>query len=164
MFKKNIILCVVAAVALFIAIPASAQNYGQTAQSQQIWSVGGGYWTLPNVDDNGGAIDSSGVYASVSLRSINYLLEFDYSIQDTGFYVLSADYLYPLSQDQNYFGGSAFIGAGYTYFAADDLENESGFNILVGSAFSENFQGTIRYDFLGSEQELITFGVQYSFY
>lgn len=143
-------------VILFTALPASAQT--------EAWAVGGGYWTMPNVDDSGGTIDTAGMFVSVNMRSMNYMIELDYSLDDPGFMGIAADYLYPLSQEQNYFGGSAFVGAGYTYFSADDLENESGFNLLVGTSFSENFLGTIRYDFLGSDQEIIVFGISYSFY
>ena len=142
---------------MFFSVPAFAQE-------QQQWSIGGGYWTLPDVDTNDGAIDTSGMYASVTMRSINYLLELDYSLDDPSFYALAADYIYPLSQDQNYFGGQAFIGIGWTYFSADDLENESGFNLLLGASFSDALSGTIRYDYLGSDQEMMTIGVSYSIY
>lgn len=135
-----------------------------SAQEQEQWSIGGGYWTIPDVDTNEGALDTSGMFASVAMRSINYFIELDYSLQDPSFYVLAADYIYPLSQDQNYFGGQAFLGFGWTYFSADDLENESGFNLLLSTTFSDALNGTIRYDFLGSDQEMMTIGVSYSFY
>ncbi|MCX6645139.1 MAG: hypothetical protein NTY09_02085 [bacterium] len=169
MIQKLMLFAVMtAAITLFTAIPAFAQTYDQgygqsQSQSQQIWALGGGYFSLPNVDSKNGKIDTSGIYASASMRSTNYLLEFEYSLQDAGFYALAADYLYPLSQEENYFGGSAFIGAGYTYLAADEMNNANGFNLLVGAVFSDKFLGTIRYDLLGNDEDLMTFGVSYSF-
>jgi hypothetical protein len=159
MIRTVILVFVSIMILAFIALPASAQT-----GTEGTWSLGGGYWTLPNLDDEDNDINSAGFFASATMRSINYLLEVDYSMQDTGFLGLAADYIYPLSQDQNYFGGSAFVGAGYTYFSADNLSNESGFNAILGATFSDKFLGTIRYDILGNSQELLTFGVSYAFY
>lgn len=154
MFKRYSILFLVAFIAIAThALPAAAQG--------ESWSVGGGYWTLPNVDD--GIVDTNGMYASVAMRSMDYMLELDYSIEDPGFLALAADYLYPLNRQGTYFGGSGYIGLGYTYFSADELENESGFNVIAGAEFGDSLFGTIRYDFLGSDQELFTIGVSYSF-
>jgi hypothetical protein len=169
MFKKLMLLVAASVViTLIAAIPAFAQDYGQdygqsNNQSNQIWDLGAGYFTLPNVDNNGGDFDTSGLFISASMRSTNYLLELDYSLKKTGFVAIAADYIYPLSQQENYFGGSAFVGAGYTYLAADEMGNASGFNLLVGAVFSENFVGKIRYDLLGDDEEMLTFGVAYSF-
>jgi hypothetical protein len=104
------------------------------------------------------------MYACVVMRSMSYMLELDYAIDDPGFLALAADYLYPLNQQGMYFGGTGYIGLGYTYFSADELDNESGFNAIVGAALGESLFGTIRYDFLGSDEELLTIGVSYSFY
>jgi hypothetical protein len=155
MLKRFSILALAALVpALGLALPAAAQ--------QESWSVGGGYWTLPNVSVEG--VDSNGMYACVVMRSMSYMLELDYAIDDPGFLALAADYLYPLNQQGMYFGGTGYIGLGYTYFSADELDNESGFNAIVGAALGESLFGTIRYDFLGSDEELLTIGVSYSFY
>ena len=136
-----------------LALPAAAQG--------ESWSVGGGYWTLPNVDSS--ISDTNGMYACVVMRSMTYMLELDYAIDDPGFLALAADYIYPLNQQGTYFGGAGYIGLGYTYFSADELDNESGINAVVGAGLGENLFGTIRYDFLGSDQELFTIGVTYSF-
>lgn len=135
-----------------LASPALAQT--------ESWSVGGGYFTLPNFD---GDADDSGMYACAVMRSSQYMLEIDYSIDSPGFLILAADYLYPLSEGDSYFGGSAYIGAGYTYFSADDIDNVSGFNALIGADLGNGLMGTVRYDFLGSDQELFTIGITYSF-
>jgi len=137
------------------ALPANAQT--------ETWSVGGGYWTMPNLE--GESVDSSGFYGAAVMRSMQYMLELDYAIDDPGFLVLAADYLYPLSSGATgSFGGNGYIGAGYTYFSADDLENESGFNIIAAAELGNSLFGSIRYDFLGNDQEMITFSVTYSFY
>ncbi len=153
--RYSIIVLAGMALFMFLTVPASAQ--------QQSWAFGGGYWSLPNVDSHEGAIDTSGFYASGVMRSVNYILEFDYSIGDTKFYALAADYIYPLGASDNYFGTNSFIGAGYTYFSADELENESGLNVMLGANFGDALTGSARYDWLGSDQELLTFGVTYSF-
>ena len=155
---KRLAIVSLAGLLLFInlALPTAAQQEG--------WSVGGGYWTLPNVDDQDGAIDTSGMFACAVMRSPAYMLELDYSIGDPGFLALAADYLYPLGSEGNYFGGSGYIGVGYTYFSADDLSNESGFNVMAGAEVGDSFLGTIRYDFLGSGQELFTISITYSFF
>ncbi len=137
-----------------LSLPAAAQQEG--------WSIGGGYWTLPNVED--GVVDTSGIFACAVMRSPEYMLEVDYANDDPGFLALAADYLYPLGPQGNYFGGSGAIGIGYTYFSADDLENESGVNVIGVAEVGNSLFGTIRYDFLGSDQELLTIGITYSFY
>jgi hypothetical protein len=131
------------------------------AAQDDAWSLGGGYWTLPNYEGTG---DTSGFYASAIMRSPTYMLELDYGVSDPGFMALAADYLYPLTDGTGGFGGAGFIGVGYTYFSADDLNNVDGFNILAAADLGDSLFGTVRYDFLGSDQELITFGVSYSFY
>jgi len=157
MVKRYSILALVCmALILGLSVPAWAQE-------QEAWSMGGGYWTLPNVDDQDGAISTSGMYACAIMHSTEYQVEFDYAFGDTKFYALAADYLYPLTEGADYFGGSAFLGAGYTYFSADDLDNQSGFNVLLGAAVGDKLSGTLRYDFLGSDQELFALGVSYSF-
>jgi len=141
-------------VSAWLAVPSAAQ--------EESWSFGGGYWSLPNVE--GADVDTNGIYASAAISTMSYRLELDYAIGDPGFLALAADYLYPLDGGAGYFGGSGFIGLGYTYFSADDLDNESGFNVIAGAAVGESFQGSIRYDFLGSDQELFTIGLSYSFF
>jgi hypothetical protein len=152
--KKRFVLIAIAGGLLFglLAAPASAQN--------ESWSLGAGYFTLPNVS---GDVDDSGLYGCVAMMAENYRVEFDYGFDSPNITILSADYLYPLSQEENYLGGNAYIGAGYTYFSADELDSESGFNVLVGANFSGGLMGTIRYDILGSDQETFTIGVTYSF-
>ena len=130
--------------------------------SQQ-FAFGGGYWTMGGADDQDGTIDTSGFYASGSMVSKEYYLEFDWSFEDPSFYALAADYIYPFDQSAGMFGGSTFLGAGYTYFSSDVFETEKGFNVLGGVYLGETLIGTVRYDFLGSDQELLTFGVTYMF-
>jgi len=139
----------------FLSLPVQAQT--------ESWSIGGGYWTLPNYDSGEVSVDTSGFYASVAMRAESYLLEFDYAIDDPGFYALATDYIYPLSGGESYFGGSSFVGAGYTYFSADELDNAQGFNVVLGAELSQGLAGAIRYDFLDGDQELFTIGVTYSF-
>ncbi len=153
MFNRTItITCVSLLLFGSLALPVSAQG--------ESWSVGGGYWSLPGVS---GTKDTSGFYASAIIRSAVYLMEIDYAIDDPGFLALSADYLYPLDMGGSYTGGVGYLGAGYTYFSCDDLSNESGFNAMLGADFGQSLFGTIRYAFLGSDQELITIGVTYTF-
>lgn len=156
---KKILLIATAGLVLFglIGTPVSAQGMTES------YSIGGGYWSMPNLDTDSGAIDSSGYYASISMLSSNYYMEFDYSFEDPEFFCLAADYIYPIDQSAGMFGGSTFLGGGYTYFSSDDIGNESGLNILAGASLSQGLMGVIRYDFLGSDQELLTFGVTYSF-
>jgi hypothetical protein len=154
MLKRFSVLTIAGMILIFsLAFPASAEN--------ENWAVGAGYWNLPNlsVEDVG----SSGIFASVQMKSSNYLVEFDYSLQDPTFYALAGDYLYPISGEETGFGGSGYIGAGYTYFSCDDLSNESGFNILAGADFGNSLFGSVRYDMLGSDSELLTIGITYSF-
>ncbi len=139
----------------FLSLPAQAQSGS--------WSVGGGYWTLPNFDSGEVSVDTSGFYASVAMHAESYLLELDYAVGGTGFYALAADYIYPLSAGDSYFGGSSFVGAGYTYFSADDLPNAQGFNVVLGADLSSGLAGTVRYDLLEGDQEMFTIGVTYSF-
>jgi len=154
MLKRILTLTLVAIIiSIGLALPAAAQG--------ESWSVGGGYWTLPNVDSE--FTGTNGMYACVVMRSMTYMLELDYAIDDPGFLALAADYLYPLNQAGTYFGGAGYIGLGYTYFSADELDNESGINAVVGAGLGDSLFGTIRYDFLGSDQELFTIGVTYSF-
>jgi len=127
------------------------------------FAFGGGYWSMPGVDTSAGTIDDSGFFASVTMVSTNYYMEFDYSFEDPEFYALAADYIYPLDQSSGMFGGSMFLGVGYTYFSSDVLENESGLNLLAGTSLGDMLTGTVRYDYLGSDQELLTFGVTYTF-
>ena len=141
---------------------AGAMATPASAQQTETWALGGGYFTLPNVDTGETSIDTSGMYASAQMRSPTYLLELDYSIGDPGFLALAADYLYPVSASESSMGG-AYIGAGYTYFSCDDLDNGQGINIVVGSDFSSGLAGQIRYDMLGSDEEMWTFGLTYSF-
>jgi hypothetical protein len=138
----------------WLALPSAAQ--------EESWSFGGGWWSLPNVGDSD--VDTSGMYASAAIDTLSYRLELDYAIGEPNFLALAADYLYPLNAGAGYFGGSGFVGLGYTYFSADDLENESGFNVIGGAAVGESLRGTIRYDFLGSDEELFTIGLSYSFF
>jgi len=139
---------------LSYALPSYAQG--------EVVSVGGGWWSMPNVDDQEGTIDTSGPYLSLISRSVNYLLEVDYGVSDTNFLAFVGTYLYPLSMDRQSVT-STFVGAGYTYFLSDELEDEKGLNVLIGAEFGANFTGIIRYDFLGSDQEMITFGLSYTF-
>jgi hypothetical protein len=155
MLKRCILISILTALVIGAFVqPASAQG--------ESWSVGGGYFTLPNVDTQDGTIKSSGMYACAQMRSPTYVMEVDYGIDDPGFLVVAADYLYPLSASESY-GGSSFLGAGYTYFSSDTLDNQQGFNVMAGMEFGTGLQGSIRYDFLGGDQEMVTVGITYMF-
>jgi hypothetical protein len=155
MLKRCILISILMILVLCAFVhPASAQG--------ESWSLGGGYFTLPNVDTQDGTIKSSGIYACAQMRSPTYVLEADYGIDDPGFLVIAADYLYPLSAGESY-GGKSFVGAGYTYFSSDTLDNEQGMNLIAGMEFGSGLQGSLRYDFLGGDQEMITVGITYVF-
>ena len=145
----------VVALAVFLSAASPAN-----AQGQQ-WSLGGGYWTLPNVDSD--TIATSGMYAAARMLSYEYMLEFDYSIDDPSFYALVADYLYPLNEMGTLVGGNGYIGVGYTYLSSDELENQNGMNILACASLGDALFASVRYDFLGDDQELFTIGATYSF-
>ena len=156
---KRLLLIATAGLALFILMGTPVSAQGMTEN----FAFGGGYWTMPNLETDSGAIDSSGYYASISMISDTYYMEFDYSFEDPEFYCLAASYIYPIDQSAGMFGGSTFLGGGYTYFSSDTLESESGLNIIAGANLSQGLMGIIRYDFLASDQELLTFGVTYTF-
>jgi hypothetical protein len=57
----------------------------------------------------------------------------------------------------------AYLGLGYTYFSCADLDKTSGFNVMLGADFGSGLVGDARYNFLGSDEELMTFGLSYLF-
>jgi len=148
------------AILLLISTPAFAKS-----SKQELWSMGGGYWTLPNAaskDSKGNTLETSGFYGSLSMRSATYLLEGNYSITGSKIFAVAADYLYPVGQGSGQFSDT-FIGVGYTYFTSEEFDNEKGFNVIGGTTFGDNIVGEIRYDFLGGSQEMFTIGLMYSF-
>jgi hypothetical protein len=154
MSRRLLILIVTALIVACWAVPASAQN--------ESWSMGGGYFTLPQIDDNSGKLDTSGFYTSLQMRSTSYVIEADYALGGSKFFAIAADYLYPLSQGEGVKG--SFVGTGYTYFSSDTFDNAQGFNAIAGMEFSQGLVGTLRYDFLSSDHQMFTAGVFYTFH
>jgi hypothetical protein len=158
MLKRYIF--IVFSIFLLMASPSFARS--SSSSGSESWTVGGGYWTMPNVDDDEGKLDTSGFYGSLAMKSTNYMIEGDYALTGSKFICISADYIYPLGQDTAGLSNT-FIGAGYTYFAGDDFDNAKGFNAVAGASFGNSMAGQIRYDFLGNSQEMFTLGVTYAF-
>ncbi|HEX9746300.1 MAG TPA: hypothetical protein VGB30_12815 [bacterium] len=162
MFKRFSMLTIAAIIAFGISgLPAYAQ-YGGNPMDMGTFSLGGGWWSMP---DAGDGIDNSGLYVAGQYRAEQYMLEFDISMADTQFYALAADYLYSLAEGgYSMASGAVYIGAGYTYFSSDDLDNESGLNAILAAEVGDQLFGSIRYDWLGGDQDMFTLGITYSFY
>ena len=164
-----IILTITCAIfALAIAAPVWAATTTPTTTStttstqNQSWSVGAGYFTLPKINDKSGKLSRSGPYASIAMRSSDYLLEGDYALGDSKFVALAVDYLYSMTASQGAANGT-YVGAGYTYFSSTTFKNAKGFNLIAGMNFSSKLNGNIRYDMLNSNHELLTAGISYLF-
>lgn len=140
-------------------ISGALPSYAAEKTTGDIWGFGGGYWMMPNLDEDEVKVPTSGAYTCVQVMSENYIIEIDYALDEPNSLAIAIDYLYAFGGQGS--KGGPFIGLGYTYFTAKELDNKSSFNVMLGSTFGDSILGIARYDILGSNQELLTIGLTY---
>jgi hypothetical protein len=124
-------------------------------------SVGAGFYNAP--DTSG---DESGFYTLARLMISQFELELDYGLSDSDFLLGSANYLYYVPTAEQFTQTAVALGAGYTFILEEgkfDYGN-GGFNVLGQVQIADTISAQIRYDFLGGESDILTFGLSYSLF
>jgi len=154
---------VVTIVILWLALctPADAQGLGLlTGDSLGRFSMGLGAYQAPNE-----AISDSGVYTFARYEISNFEFEIDYGFSDHEFFLGAADYLYQIPTASGITQTDVALGGGVTFINNDPSLDKARFgpNILGQVRFADTMAVQLRYDFLGDDANLWTFGLSYSF-
>ena len=125
------------------------------------FSVGSGAYQAP--DD---AISDSGVYSFARYEISQFEFEIDYGLSDQGFFLGAVDYLYSIPTAEGVTRAEVALGGGLTFVNDDPVLDSSklGANFLGQVRFLDTFAVQLRYDLLGEDANLWTFGFSYSFF
>ncbi len=147
---------------IFLSAPASAQGLpGASRADIGRLSTGIGFYEAPD-----GAISDSGFYALARLEVSSFKFEIDYALDDPNFFLGAIDYLYYIPTSEGITQTAVAFGAGYTFMNSDAAfdSSKSGLNVLGQVRIADTIEAQVRYDFLGGNSNLFTFGMSYALF
>ena len=105
----------------------------------------------------------SGIYGLARYEMSSLEFELDYGL-DESFFLLCADYLYFIPTAEGVTQTSIALGGGVTFINDDPSADDSQFgpNFLGKIQFMDNYAFQVRYDLLGDDSDLWTFGISYA--
>ena len=151
-------------VLLLLAAPAMGQNFDlglMPGGDMGRFSIGAGAYQAPN-----DAISDSGLYGLVRYEIDQFEFEIDYGLTDQQFFLGAADYLFNIPTAEGVTQTAVAIGGGLTFVNNDPVLDDSkiGPNLLAQVRFMDTLAVQLRYDWLGEDASLWTFGLSYSFF
>jgi hypothetical protein len=123
------------------------------------FSFGLGAYQAPNDADS-----DSGMFALARLQTEGLQFELDYGLTNQDFLLGAADYLYSIPTAEGITQTSIALGGGATFVLNDpgSGDTEIGPNALAQIKFMGSYSVQLRYDLLGGNGSLWTFGLSYA--